>query len=77
MSKLEVVDSWKCTDGEVFTDIDEANKHQAEVDFVTKYSDGRQFWAERAGYADPDSMIEWLYICQNIVQDFYKAMEGK
>ena len=76
MSKLEVVESWKCTDGEVFTDLNEANKHEAELDFDKHYAAANELW-DGWGTVDADDVRGWLLSNKGLVQQFYSTMEGK
>lgn len=77
MSKLEVVESRKCTDGKVFVNLEEATKHQACVDFDEKYYDNRSMYVDRHGTVDPDELRYWLFKQYDLVQQLYKVMELK
>lgn len=58
---IETVESFKASDGKLFENFEDAEQHQAKLDFYEWYNDNRLLGNYAGSYVNENDLLDWLH----------------
>lgn len=74
MSIIEI-NTFQTDDGRLFTELDEAKKHQIKLEFLAKYQESKLYGSRQTSPIDGKDMLLWLLENKGLVLNLIGKLE--